>query len=269
MRLDTTELVHRPPGDVWGSQPSGWADPRQTATNRFAPAVVVAMVAFDQDFVLGGSGLPSLALTIGGRTRQAAYSNYLSRGFAMGRGRSASQVFGFHYTLQPSDFDGDGLSIAAGALTLPAGTTLRDAEGETALLGLGTHAINQRPGLPDSGHRARLRHRHDPAAALGGRGPRPSLTLPAATGDGSVSHALTPARRPGWPSTARPRVLSGTPSAAAAAATYTWTATDGDDDATALAFTPHRGRGQRAEGLGGSSSSPPRRAPDVRAGQRH
>ena len=58
VRLDTTVLVHRPPGDVWGSQPSGWADPRQTATNRFAPAVVVAMVAFDQDFAVNGSGWP-------------------------------------------------------------------------------------------------------------------------------------------------------------------------------------------------------------------
>ena len=237
VRLDTTVLVHRPPGDVWGSQPSGWADPRQTATNRFAPAVVVAMVAFDQDLVLGGSGLPSLALTIGGRTRQAAYSNYLSRGFAMGRGRSASQVFGFHYTLQPSDFDGDGLSIAAGALTLPAGTTLRDAEGETALLGLGSHAITNDPDyriadtVPSFGTPT-IQPQHWVA------GTASSLTLPAATGDGSVSHALTPARRPSWLAfDGATRVLSGTPSAAAAAATYTWTATDGDDDATALAFT--------------------------------
>ena len=237
VRLDTTVLVHRPPGDGWGSQPSGWADPRQTATNRFAPAVVVAMVAFDQDFAVNGSGWPSLALTIGGRTRQAAYSGYLSRVFAMGRGRSASQVLGFHYTLQPSDFDGDGISIAAGALTLPAGTTLRDAEGETALLGLGTHAIADDPDyriadtVPSFGTPT-IQPQHWVA------GTASSLTLPAATGDGSVSHALTPAQRPSWLAfDGATRVLSGTPPAAAAAATHTWTATDGDGDSTALPFT--------------------------------
>ena len=204
VRLDTTELVHRPPGDVWGSQPSGWADPRQTATNRFAPAVVVAMVAFDQDFAVNGSGWPSLALTIGGRTRQAAYSGYLSRVFAMGRGRSASQVLGFHYTLQPSDFDGDGLSIAAGALTLPAGTTLRDAEGETALLGLGSHAITDDPDYRVA----------DTAPAFGTptiqpqhwvAGTASSLTLPAATGTAPFpTRSRRRSGRPGWPSTARP-----------------------------------------------------------------
>ena len=263
VRLDSMDLVHRPPGDSWDTQPSGWADPRQTATNRFAPAVVIAMVAFDQDVVFGGSGRPSLALTIGGQTRQAANSAYLDRRFAQARGRSASQVLGFHYTLQPSDFDGDGISIAAGALTLPVGTTLRDAEGEAALLGLGTHAIAN-----DPNYRVR-----DTAPSFGAATIQPqhwvagtasSLTLPAATGDGSVSHALTPVRRPSWlafdgatrvlsgtPPAAAVAAntfsknfrklwkspLSGTPPAAAAAATHTWTATDGDGESTALAFT--------------------------------
>ena len=232
VKLDTTEQAC-----CWSSQPSGWADPRQTATNRFAPAVVVAAVAFDQAVVFGGSGSPSLALTIGGQTRQAAHDGYVSRSLARSTGRDASQVLGFQYTLQPSDFDGDGISIAAGALTLPLGMTLRDREGEPALLGLGSHAITNDPAY-------RIR---DTAPSFGAAtiqaqhwvaGTAASLTLPAATGDGTISYALTSAQQPSWMSfDAATRVLSGTPPASAARTAWTWTATDGDGDATALDFT--------------------------------
>ena len=194
-------------------------------------------VAFDQDLVIGGRGLPSLELTIGGQTRQAVFSTFLQRGFAQLFGKSVSQALGFHYTLQPSDFDGDGVSIAAGALTLPVGATLRDAEGAAALLGLGAHAIAN-----DPNYRVR-----DTAPSFGAATIQPqhwvagtasSLTLPAATGDGAVSHALTPAQRPSWLTfDSATRVLSGAPPAAAAAATHSWTATDGDGDSTTLAFT--------------------------------
>ena len=232
VKLDTTELAC-----CWSNQPSGWADPRQTATNRFAPAVVVAAVAFDQPLVFGGSGSPSLALTIGGRTRQAAYDVNMSNTVARTSGRNASRVLGFQYTLQPSDFDGDGISIAAGALTLPSGMTLRDGEGESAVLGLGSHAVTNDPTYrvrdtaPSFGT-ATIQPQHWVA------GTAASLTLPAATGDGSISHALTPAQRPSWMAfDGATRVLSGTPPAPAARTTWTWTATDGDGDATALTFT--------------------------------
>ena len=231
VKLDTTELAC-----CWNSQPSGWADPRQTATNRFAPAVVIAAVTFDQALVFGGSGAPSLALTIGARTRQAAYNGYISRGMARSTGRDASQVLAFQYTLQPSDFDGDGISIAAGALTLPSGMTLRDGEGEPAVLGLGAHAIANDPAYrvrdtaPSFGT-ATIQPQHWLARTAG------SLTLPAATGDGSISYALTPAQRPSWLAfDGATRVLSGTPPGSVARTTWTWTATDGDGDATALTF---------------------------------
>ena len=105
--------------------------------------------------------------------------------------------------------------MAAGALTLPAGTTLRDAQGEAAVLGLGTHAIANDPNYRVA----------DTSPSFGTAAVQPqhwvvgtaaSLTLPAATGDGAVSHALTPAQRPSWLSfDAATRVLSGTPPAAA------------------------------------------------------
>ena len=224
----------------WSRHDPGWADPRQTERNRFAPAVVWAAVTFDQALVFAGTGRPSLALTIGGATRQAAFDRYLSRQTARMLGKSSSQVLAFFYTLQPSDFDGDGIGVAAGALTLPAGTTLRDAQGEAAVLGLGTHAIANDPNYrvadtsPSFGSAA-VRPQHWVAGAVS------SLTLPAAAGDGAVSHALTPAQRPSWLKfDAATRVLSGAPPAAAAAAArtgYTWTATDVDGDSTALTFT--------------------------------
>ena len=224
----------------WSRHDPGWADPRQTERNRFAPAVVWAAVTFDQALVFAGAGRPSLALTIGGATRQAAFDRYLSRQTARMLGKSNSQVLAFFYTLQPSDFDGDGIGVAAGALTLPAGTTLRDAQGEAAVLGLGTHAIANDPNYrvadtsPSFGSAA-VQPQHWVAGAAS------SLTLPAAAGDGAVSHALTPAQRPSWLKfDAATRVLSGTPPAAAAAAArtgYTWTATDVDGDSTALTFT--------------------------------
>ncbi len=224
----------------WSRHDPGWADPRQTERNRFAPAVVWAAVTFDQALVFAGTGRPSLALTIGGATRQAAFDRYLSRQTARMLGKSNSQVLAFFYTLQPSDFDGDGIGVAAGALTLPAGTTLRDAQGEAAVLGLGTHAIANDPNYrvadtsPSFGSAA-VQPQHWVAGAVS------SLTLPAAAGDGAVSHALTPAQRPSWLKfDAATRVLSGTPPAAAAAAArtgYTWTATDVDGDSTALTFT--------------------------------
>ena len=231
VKLDTTDLAC-----CWTNQPSGWADPRQTATNRFAPAVVIVAVAFDQALVFGGSGLPSLALTIGGQTRQAAYDGYISRGMARSTGRDASQMLAFQYTLQPSDFDGDGVSIAAGALTLPSGMTMRDREGEPAVLGLGTHAVTNDPAYrvrdtaPSFGT-ATIQPQHWLARIAG------SLTLPAATGDGSISYALTPAQRPSWLAfDGATRVLSGTPPGSVERTTWTWTATDGDGDSTALTF---------------------------------
>ena len=74
------------------------------------------------------TGTPRLALTIGAYTRQAAFST-----------ASDSSVF-FTYTVRATDIDADGVSIAAGALTLNDGA-IRDVDDNDADLDLGPHAI--------------------------------------------------------------------------------------------------------------------------------
>ena len=77
------------------------------------------------------TGTPQLALTIGTATRQA---NYASR---------TGTALTFSYTVQGSDRDADGISVAASALTLNSGT-INDPRsgGGAATLGLGTNAIS-------------------------------------------------------------------------------------------------------------------------------
>ena len=82
--------------------------------------------------VVTTGGTPQLALTVGTETRQASYT--------AGTGTTALE---FTYSLVAGDFDGDGIGVAAGALTLNSGA-INDARDATvaASLGLGTHAIS-------------------------------------------------------------------------------------------------------------------------------
>ena len=82
--------------------------------------------------VVTTGGTPQLALTVGTETRQASYT--------AGTGTTALE---FTYFLVAGDFDGDGIGVAAGALTLNSGA-INDARDATvaASLGLGTHAIS-------------------------------------------------------------------------------------------------------------------------------
>ena len=207
-----------------------WKDPRQTDgtnnLNLYAPSTVLVTITFNQDVTV--TGTPQVALGIGSATRQASYDTILMAGSTT----SAT----FYYELRDDDHDGDGVSVAANALTLNGGT-IRDGEGENAVLGLGSHAITNKADFrvadtsPSFGA-ATIQPQHWVAGSAS------SLTMPEASGDGTVSYALTPAQRPSWMAfDAARRVLSGTPPAAAARASYRWTATDGDGDATALGFT--------------------------------
>ena len=81
----------------------------------------------------GGTVNVQLELMIGSNTRQVAaqivpYSPHFQ------------QALGFIYEVQSTDIDADGLSIAAGALTVTGGT-LQDSGGNPAHLNLGTHAF--------------------------------------------------------------------------------------------------------------------------------
>ena len=77
-------------------------------------------------------GGPRLALTIGSTTRQAHY---------VSTSHLWHQTVRFHYIVQSSDADADGLSIGASALTLNGGTITARGGAANAALGLGSHAI--------------------------------------------------------------------------------------------------------------------------------
>ncbi len=78
------------------------------------------------------TGAPRLALTIGTQTRQAGWESATSKADTL--------VFG--YAIRPADVDADGLSIAAGALTLNGGAIADVRPGAAAAsLGLGSSAV--------------------------------------------------------------------------------------------------------------------------------
>ena len=228
---DSAHKVHTPPritGVSIISSPgaNGTYDAGETITVEFSWSENVIFV--DR----GGNGRePQVALTIGANTRRVHRDQAaVSRGYH----------YRYSYTVTASDRDLDGISVAANALTLPAGVRLYGGD-EQADLSLGTHAITN-----DSGHTVR-----DSKPSFAAPSARPYLLnaavsdqLPAATGgDGTVAYTLT---GPGAATSlslpdglawnAATRTISGTPTAATAAASYTLTATDGDRDSAAYVF---------------------------------
>ena len=91
-----------------------------------------AEVRFDEAVTVTGS--PQLALTVGANTRQAAYGS-----------GSGTNALTFAYTVQPTDADTDGISVAATALALNGGSIV-DSGGQSAGLGLGAHALSAQSG---------------------------------------------------------------------------------------------------------------------------
>ena len=89
-------------------------------------------MTFDQ--VLTVTGAPQLAIAVGTTTRQAAGSH-----------TSGESKIAFSYTVATADRDADCIAVAAGALTLN-GATVRNARGEDARLGLGSHALAAQTG---------------------------------------------------------------------------------------------------------------------------
>ena len=89
-------------------------------------------VRVDFDQIVDVTGTPRLALTIDSATRQAAC--------ASGTGR---KTLVFRYTVSADDWDSNGISVGANALTLNSGA-IDDARNATtpASLGLGTNALD-------------------------------------------------------------------------------------------------------------------------------
>ena len=191
-----------------------------------AGEAIEVRLAFTEQVIVHNNP-PTVTLTIGAHTRTATWT-------------TGTPQHTFSYTVQSSDFDGDGISIAADAVTANTGFSTYFVPGtfpRRALVGLGTHAIANDPDhtvrdtKPTFG---RLEAQHFIA------GTAVDFTLPTATGgDGTVTHTLSPSTLPGGLSySATTRKITGTPTAQAVgpARAYTWTATDGDGDATPLAF---------------------------------
>ena len=94
---------------------------------------ITARATFQEDLTL--TGQPQLTLTIGANTRTATYS------------ASSGKTVDFTYTVQASDKDSDGISIAADSLSLN-GATIQDSVGHnatlshTALTAQSSHKVN-------------------------------------------------------------------------------------------------------------------------------
>ena len=174
------------------------------------------------------TGTPQLALTIGTNTRQAAING--------GHNGAIGRTLAFRYTVVAADFDGDGISVAAGALGLNGGS-ISTVEGQDARLGLGTHAITNA-----AGHTV-----NDSAPSFSTTIPNKTwthnvaisgFTLPSASGgNGTLTYALSPTLPAGVSKNASHEVTGTPTSILDNAADYTWTATDADGDTAQLTFT--------------------------------
>ena len=90
---------------------------------------VSVMVTFDKPVTVSGS--PEMALTIGSRTRRAAFSSPAATGIT---------TLAFHYPVQASDRDADGIAIPANAIRLNRGA-ITDAEDGAIDARLGHSAV--------------------------------------------------------------------------------------------------------------------------------
>ena len=146
-----------------------------------------------------------------------------------------SEFLTFDYTVQSGDYDADGFSIAAGALTLG---RVVDRGARAANLNLGRHAISSATGYrvnnapPSFGSTTVANQTFDTDTPIA------PLVLPEATGEGTLRYTLTPSTMPqGLTWTSATRTISGTPTAVTAARSYTWKATDSEDETATLTFT--------------------------------
>ena len=188
---------------------------------------LVAVVKFSPDVSV--SGMPQLALEVGLNTRLANYAPL----------RSDENDLAFVYTIQSGDFDGDGVSVGRGALSLNGGgisdwddsslaASLR--VGHLSVSSSSPYTVNDTSPVLTAPIESRVWITHATTT--------PQILPMAMGGDGAVSHALSPTTMPaGMRWVASERKIAGVPTEAAAAATYTWTATDADGDTDSRSFT--------------------------------
>ena len=186
---------------------------------------IVAFVSFDHPIAV--TGTPHLALNIGSHVRQAS-----------SRGATATDVL-FRYAVTAADFDGDGISIGADALTLNGGAIADANTGVAAALGLGGyafanaagHAVNDSaPAFAATDIADKTLQKDAPA----------TFALPTATGgNGTLAYATVPRLPAGLALDAATAAVTGTPTKAGKT-THVLKATDADGDAATLgAFAIH------------------------------
>ena len=163
------------------------------------------------------TGTPRIALTVGSTTRYATYNSGSGTGNLV-----------FRYTVVAADQDGNGISIAANALSLNSGT-LKDSSNtnavitHSALAASSNHLVNPdyAPSFASNASIADL-------SVIQNR-PMRSVRFPQARGgDGKLSYSVTPALPAGLSLDATTGLLTGTPTATSAQATYTYTVSDSD-----------------------------------------
>ncbi len=192
-------------------------------------------ITYPGDMVI--TGAPYLILDVGGSPRRAFFDSGDSEFDSLER------ELPFNYTIQPGDFDGDGIAVAADALRLNGGSILTYVAREQARLGLGSHAVASgdatsatmrvNDAAPSFGAATLDNKLYDTNTAI------TPIVLPEATGgDGTLSYTLTPSTMPaGMTWTASTRTIAGTPTTTTPSQTYTWTATDSDGDESELTFS--------------------------------
>ena len=190
-------------------------------------------VKFDRAVTV--SGRPELKLNVGAHQQRAKYFH-----------GSGARNLKFAYTVLPTDWDADGVSVPAGDIILPAlsPTSLTAA---AIVSTRGSVAAN----LTHTGLAANVRHKvqgspdthpiFDTAIAAQTYTRNSAITnwsLPAARGgNGALTYTLSPALPSNLTFSPATRVIAGTPTATQNAVAYTYTVTDANGDSNSLPFT--------------------------------
>ena len=166
------------------------------------------------------TGSPRIGLTIGSNTRYAAYNS-----------GSGGGNLKFRYAVVTADIDGDGVSIAANALSLNSGT-IQDSGNTNAVITHGAVAASNNRlvnAVPDTEAPAfRSNASIDDLSVIQNRAMRAVRFPQASGGDGTLSYSVTPTLPTGLTLNATSGLLSGTPTSTSSETTYTYTVTDYD-----------------------------------------
>ena len=125
-----------PPSTIWDVYFESWPDLRGSLQRYYAGDYISVTVEFDRFVTI--TGAPQLALDIGENKRLADLGQF--RDHHIFRGKEYTYTY-FHYEVQPSDVDHDGVSVGADALSLNGGTIRGIIGGTDATLTIGAAKV--------------------------------------------------------------------------------------------------------------------------------